>query len=317
LAGAPGGRAAEKPAATAAPASALNQLSAKEKAAGWRLLFDGKSMKGWRLFKGDKFPDRGWLVKDGILEHEKSEKFGIGDIVTEEEFDNFELKLEFRLPEAGNSGIKYLVDESIVKEGNHGVAFEFQLLDDAKHPDAKKGKDGNRTCGSLYDLIPAAKDKVVRPIGEWNEALLIVNGNHIEHWLNGKKVLAYERGSEALKALIAESKYKTIAGFGEARKGRILLQDHNDAIAFRTSACTSSRPPRPPPTRWQGLPPGPPARSDRAAGVGAALTIGRPASRAGPAFLARFRAFREMCAFRGAPAGADGPPLRSGRCANA
>jgi hypothetical protein len=256
LAGAPAAQAAEKPAAAAAPAAALNQLSAKEKAAGWRLLFDGKSTKGWRVFKGVKFPDKGWLVKDGILEHEKSDKFNIGDLVTEEEFDNFELTLEFRLPGGGNSGIKYLVDESIVKEGNHGVAFEFQLLDDAKHPDAKKGKDGNRTCGSLYDLIPAAKDKLVKPIGEWNEAHLVVNGNHIEHWLNGKKVLEYERSSDALKALIAESKYKTIAGFGEAKKGRILLQDHNDAIAFRNirvhklaPARAAAAPAAPPPTR--------------------------------------------------------------------
>jgi hypothetical protein len=219
-------------AAPAAPRSAApNTLTAAERKAGWKLLFDGKSGEGWRGFKSDAFPAQGWVVKDGALVHERGVK--AGDIVTAEQYDSFELRFEFRLTEGANSGLKYLVDEALVKEGRAGVSFEFQVLDDAKHPDAKLGKSGNRTCGSLYDLIAAAADKVVRPIGEWNEARLLVDGARVEHWLNGKQVLAFERGSPALKALIADSKYKSIAGFGEAARGHLLLQDHHDEVAFR------------------------------------------------------------------------------------
>jgi hypothetical protein len=154
--------------------------------------------------------------------------------VTIEEFDNFELKLEFRLTPRGNSGIKYLVNESLSKEKKkEGIGFEFQILDDDLHPDAKKGKDGNRTCGSLYDLIAAPADKIVRPVGQWNTAQVTVDGNKVEHRLNGKTVVSFVRGSPELKAIIAESKFKTIPGFGESARGRLLLQDHNDQIAFR------------------------------------------------------------------------------------
>ena len=229
-------------AATATPAPvveseppAMPVLTEDEKAAGWQLLFDGKSTSGWRSVKGDSFPARGWAVKGGWLVHEKNEKgFKAGDIVTVEEFDNFELKLDFRLTPKGNSGIKYLVNEALKPENKkEGISFEFQILDDELHPDAKKGKNGNRTCGSLYDLIPAAADKVVHPVGKWNEAHLVVDGNNVEHRLNGKTVVSFVRGSPELKAIIADSKFKEIPTFGEAPRGRILLQDHNDEIAFR------------------------------------------------------------------------------------
>jgi hypothetical protein len=215
-------------AAPAAPPA--NSLTAAQKKAGWRLLFDGTTSAGWRLFNGEKFPE-GWTVKDGMLSRQGTGRHG--DLVTTEEFDNFELTFDWRLAEGGNSGLKYLVDESLVKDGNSGLGFEYQILDDDKHPDAKKGVAGNRTTGSLYDLIPPAPGKTVRPPGQWNEARLLVKGNHIEHWLNGKKTLEFERGSPALKALIAESKYKEIAGFGQASKGRILFQDHGDNVSFR------------------------------------------------------------------------------------
>jgi hypothetical protein len=213
-------------------------LSAKEKTAGFQLLFDGKSTQGWREFGKDKFPEKGWVAKDGLLVHEKNSKdYRAGDIITTEQFDNFELKLEVKLTARGNSGVKYLVVEDrtgpTVGKAKSAVSFEFQVLDDELHPDAKKGKDGNRTMGSLYDLIPAAKDKVVKPIGEWNELRLVVDGNNVEHWMNGKKTLSFVRGSPELKALIAESKFKDVVGFGENAKGHILLQDHNDEIAFR------------------------------------------------------------------------------------
>ena len=216
----------------AAPAAApANTLSSKEKAAGWKLLFDGKTTKGWRSFKSAPFPAEHWVAKDGALECVGGKK--VTDIVTEEEFDNFEFVWNWKMSERGNSGVKYLVDEAMSQKGNDGIGFEYQLLDDDKHPDAKKGKDGNRTAGSLYDLIPAGKEKVLRPIGEWNESRLLVDGNHVEHWLNGVKVLSYERGSADMKTRIAESKYKDIKGFGEVVKGRLLLQDHDSEVDFR------------------------------------------------------------------------------------
>jgi hypothetical protein len=219
------------PASTAADPNA-NKLTAAEQAAGWRLLFDGATTKGWRGYKKPSFPEKGWHVQDGILLHEKNEEgFHAGDILTDEQFSNFELTLDFKLVPRGNSGIKYLLNEDL--ETKQAASFEYQILDDALHPDATKGKDGNRRLGGLYDLIAPPADKVTRPIGEWNQARVIVDGNHVEHWLNGKKTVSYERGSPALKALIAESKFKDIKGFGEASSGHILLQDHNDQIAFR------------------------------------------------------------------------------------
>jgi hypothetical protein len=217
-----------KPAA--APA-ALNTLTAKEKAAGWKLLFDGKTTKGWRAFKNAPFPAEHWVAKDGSLECVGGKK--VTDIVTDEEFDNFEFAWEWKITAAGNSGVKYLVDENMAKRANDGIGFEYQILDDEKHPDAHHGKDGNRTAGSLYDLIPATKDKKLNPVGEWNESRLVVDGNHVEHWLNGVKVVSYERGSADMKTRIAESKYKDIKGFGEVTKGHLLLQDHDNEVYFR------------------------------------------------------------------------------------
>jgi hypothetical protein len=214
----------------AVAADQANALSAKEKSAGWQLLFDGKSTAGWRGFKSDKFPEKGWKVVDGLLVHEKAVK--AGDIVTKESFDTFELRFDFRLTPRSNSGVKYLVDENLVKDAKQGVSFEYQVLDDELHPDAKKGKDGNRKCGGLYDLF-APKEAAVKPMGEWNEARIVVETGKIEHWLNGKKVLSFTRGGPELKTAIAESKFKEIPGFGETAKGHILLQDHNDEIAFR------------------------------------------------------------------------------------
>jgi hypothetical protein len=216
---------------TRAGAEAANTLTAKEKAAGWQLLFDGKGTAGWRGFKSETFPEKGWKVIEGVLVHEKAVK--AGDIITKETYDNFELRLDFRLSPRANSGIKYLVDENLVKDAKQGVSFEYQILDDELHPDAKKGKNGNRTCGGLYDLFPPSAERAVRPMGQWNEARVVVDGNKIEHWLNGKKVLSFVRGGPELKAAIAESKFKDIPGFGETARGHILLQDHNDEIAFR------------------------------------------------------------------------------------
>jgi hypothetical protein len=217
-------------------------LTANEKKDGWKLLFDGKSTTGWRGAYKDKFPEGGWKVNDGTLTIEKAdgrESRNAGDIVTNDEFTNFELTFEFRLTEGANSGLKYFVPEYSPKPEGSAYGLEFQVLDDEKHPDAKMGRDGNRTIGSLYDLIPATKDKVVKPIGEWNQGRVYVKGTHVEHWLNGKKTLEYERGSEEFRKLVGMSKYKTPSynangRFGEAPKGHILLQDHGDRVSFRS-----------------------------------------------------------------------------------
>lgn len=216
---------------THAKIAPVNTLTKEEKAAGWKLLFDGKTTNGWRGFHSQEFPSAGWRIEDGALRKVKGH--GAGDVITVDQFENFDFSIEWRLTEGANSGIKYLVVESLPPTGKSGVSFEYQVLDDLRHPDAKLGENGDRTAGSLYDLIPAAKNKPVKPIGEWNQTHIIKQGNHVEHWLNGMKVLEYELGSPELQAAIARSKFKTIPEFGKARKGHILIQDHGDDVAFR------------------------------------------------------------------------------------
>ena len=213
-----------------------NTLTDAERAEGWQLLWDGRTTWGWRSAKGKEFPKEGWEIKDGVLavvETGGAESRAGGDIVTEATCAAFDLKVEFRLTPGANSGIKYYVDTDLNKAEGSAIGLEFQLLDDATHPDAKAGRDGNRTIASLYDLIPAAAGKKVKPIGEWNEARVVSNGRHVEHWLNGAKVLEYERGSEAFRKLVAISKYKVWPAFGEKPSGPILLQDHGNRVSFR------------------------------------------------------------------------------------
>jgi len=221
-----------------------NALTPEEKSAGWKLLWDGKSTEGWRSAKAETFPKQSWHIHGGVLVVHASkgaESASGGDIITEERFSNFELLVDFKITPGANSGIKYFVQPNLdpitgtgAKAGvGSAIGCEFQILDDDKHPDAKAGRDGNRTIGSLYDLKPAAADKKPNPIGEWNTARIVVNGKHVEHWLNGAKVLEYERGSEDFRKLVAQSKYKTIPGFGEWPDGHILLQEHGDEVSFR------------------------------------------------------------------------------------
>jgi Domain of Unknown Function (DUF1080). len=215
-----------------------NQLTDYEQKNGWKLLFDGETTKGWRGAYKDGFPDKGWQVKDGtitVLSSEGHESANGGDIVTLDQYKAFDLSFDFKLTPGANSGLKYFVT---LKEKNEGsaIGLEYQVLDDKIHPDAKLGKDGNRTMASLYDLIPAVKpERFIHPIGQWNTGRIIVYpNNHVEHYLNGIKVLEYERGSAAFRSLVAVSKFKVWPDFGEAKEGHILLQDHGNEVSFRS-----------------------------------------------------------------------------------
>ena len=210
--------------------AAHNQLTAKEKAAGWQLLFDGKSLNGWRVYAKKDTPIAGWQASDGTLRcfaTPKGEKAVGHNIITEKKFNDFELAWEWKLPPAGNNGIKYFVTEARTKSPGH----EYQMLDDNAHPDAKMG--ARRQTASFYEVLPPAADKPLKPIGEWNSSKIVVRGNNVEHWLNGKKVLTYECGSEAVKAGVAQSKFKNDAGFGEKIVGHIMLTYHNDDCWYR------------------------------------------------------------------------------------
>jgi Domain of Unknown Function (DUF1080) len=202
-----------------------NVLTEQEKSEGWTLLWDGSTTAGWRSIKTNAFPEKGWEIKDGTLS--VLSQVYAGDIITENVYSNFTLKLEFKLTKAANSGIKYMFNSKL----NGGTTLEFQLLD-PDHPDAKLGKNGNRKTGSLYDVIPAPTAKL-RPVGEWNCVQLVCNGKQVEHWLNGEKLISFERGSEAFRAAVAESKFKKAKNWGEAASGHILLQDHGDYVSYR------------------------------------------------------------------------------------
>ena len=213
-----------------------NTLTSMEKTDGWRLLFDGRTTKGWRGAFTDAFPAKDWQVRDGMLIVAGSggaEAASGGDIMTVDEYSNFELLVDFKLSPGANSGIKYFVTLATSQAVGSAIGLEYQLLDDALHPDAKLGINGNRTLASLYDLIPAPSRKVVKPMGEWNQARIVVNGKHVEHWLNGAKVIDYERGDAAFRALRAMSKFRDRPTFGEAAAGHILLQEHGSEVFFR------------------------------------------------------------------------------------
>jgi hypothetical protein len=214
-----------------------NDLDAEEKAQGWRLLWDGKTATGWRSARGSGFPGQGWSMRDGELA--VLAKAGGGDIMTDEEFGAFELQLDFKVSAGANSGVFYLLTSPHDAASGAPLGLEYQILDDETHPDAKLGTDGNRTLASLYDIYPRAKlmtNVGIAPrVDAWQHARIVARADgHVEHWLNGVKVLEFQRGSNAYRTQVAASKFKDTPAFGEAAKGRILLQDHGDAVAFRS-----------------------------------------------------------------------------------
>ena len=213
-----------------------NTLTKQEIKDGWALLWDGKTTDGWRGAKLDEFPEKGWTIEDGVLKVLSSaglESANGGDIVTVKQYRNFILSVDFKITEGANSGIKYFVQTDLNKGEGSAIGCEFQILDDERHPDAKLGVAGNRTLGSLYDLIRAEKENANFQIDRFNTARVIVQGNHVEHWLNGVKVVEYERNTQEWNALVAYSKYKVWPNFGNFEQGHILLQDHGDEVWYK------------------------------------------------------------------------------------
>ena len=199
-----------------------NTLTPAEQKAGWQLLFDGKSLDRWKGYGTPQVPG-GWRVVDGTL----TRAGGGGDIVTKEQFSNFELALEWRISPGGNSGIMFRVLEG--QEAPYYTGPEMQILDNARHAD---GKVAETSAGSNYALHAPIRD-VTRPVGSWNAARLLVNGNHVEHWLNDVKVVEYQLGSADWLARVKPSKFNDWPGYGRASRGHIVLQDHGDVVAFR------------------------------------------------------------------------------------
>jgi 3-keto-disaccharide hydrolase len=229
---------------TAPRAAPANALTAEERTAGWRLLFDGKTFTGWRGLGYDTVPSAHWVVVDGMIEKIASGRVPTladgqplvgGDLMTVDSFGDFELSWEWKVTPGANSGVKYNVSEALsVRDApNHAaLGFEYQILDDDRHPD---GKLPSHQAGALYDLVAPNDRKHLRPVGEWNRSTVILRGSHGEHWLNGERIVAFDLGTPRLDSLLAASKYRVFPWFGERRPGggHIVLQDHGDEVYFR------------------------------------------------------------------------------------
>ena len=207
-----------------------NSLTPNEKKAGWTLLFDGKTLDGWRGYKKTDATDSRWKAVDGTLAVVKDngrDTHGERDIITRDTYEQFDLVFDWKIEPGGNSGLKYFV----LEDRDSAIGHEYQLIDDQQHADAKIG--AHRQTAAFYDVLPAAADKPMKPAGGWNTSRVVVRGQTVEHWLNGKKVLQYEMNSPAVKAAIEKSKFKGIERFGKPQNGHILLQDHGDQVWFR------------------------------------------------------------------------------------
>jgi hypothetical protein len=230
------------PAVTARDSVPLNALSEAEKAEGWELLFDGKSLSGWRGIGTQGLPEGHWVIEGAAIKkiatgdvprQADGQPVRGGDLMTEQTYRDFDFRLEWKISPGGNSGIKYNVSEEMsgaYAPQGAAIGFEYQVLDDVRNPDAGNGPA--RTAAALYDLIAPA-GKILRPVGEYNEARILFRGNHGEHWLNGVKVLEFDLATPRFEELVAASKYRDIPGFADKRDGHIVLQDHGDAVWFR------------------------------------------------------------------------------------
>jgi len=205
------------------------------------VLFDGKSTNAWKDIKSENFPEHGWVVKDGVLTVlAKTDTYEGGhDIITKEQFSNFELELEVRLSEGANSGVKYILVDSYPGKKGQYLGLEYQLIDNERHADALLGRNGNRKMAALYDILPARENIKINPPGEWNKVKIVVNKNKVEHWLNDAEALVYIRNSDSYKELVTLSKYKELKNFGEQESGHILLQGHGNEVSFRNIRITT------------------------------------------------------------------------------
>ncbi|MDR1919778.1 MAG: DUF1080 domain-containing protein [Tannerellaceae bacterium] len=208
----------------------INTLTEKEEREGWKLLFNGKNLEGWTSVGKDVPPAQGWVVEEGVLTVKKEGDKRGGDIITQEQYADFDLKLDFRVTAGANSGVKYFF---LRYEKGGWLGLEYQIIDDETHPDARLGRDGNRRQAGLYDMF-APKRNMDKAVGEWNQARILAKGSKVEHYLNGKKVLSFDRKSEAYRQAYELSKYKgSVPSFGDVEKGYIHLQDHGDVVSFR------------------------------------------------------------------------------------
>jgi hypothetical protein len=224
-------------------APAPNELTAAERAAGWRLLFDGRSFAGWRGLGYSGVPTAHWAIEDGTIKKIASGRVAVqadgqpaagGDLMTVGTYRDFELAWDWKVTAGANSGIKYNVSEELstaMPPSHAAKGFEYQMLDDDRHAD---GKLPTHRAGALYDLIAPNANKRLNPVGDWNHSLIRFVGTHGEHWLNGQKVVEYELGSPAMTTALAASKYAPIPWFAERRAGHIVLQDHGDEVYFRS-----------------------------------------------------------------------------------
>ncbi|GAB3910135.1 DUF1080 domain-containing protein [Larkinella knui] len=195
----------------------------------WVKLFDGKTLTGWHSYLKKEASDK-WKVEDGAIVLTGG---GGGDLVTDKEYENYELELEWKISEGGNSGIIYRVHEDPKYKSTYNSGPEMQVLDNERHKDAKAGKNGNRTSGSLYDMLPPSDFSAQKVAGEWNQVKLVVNNGKVEHYLNGKKVVEYRTSGPEWDKMVSESKFKGWEGFNQFSKGHIALQDHGNKVWYR------------------------------------------------------------------------------------
>jgi hypothetical protein len=211
--------------------TAQNALTPKEEKQGWQLLFNGKNLDGWTSVGKDTPPSTGWYVDNGILTVKSSGGQRGGDIITQEQYSDFDLIVDFRITEGANSGIKYFFTRY---DKGGWLGLEYQLLDNERHPDAKQGRDGNRLLAGLYDIFPPSPKAIANPVGEWNQARIVAKGSKVTHYLNGRKVLSFDRKSKAFSTARELSKFNASSPlFGDVKQGYIHLQDHGDEVSFR------------------------------------------------------------------------------------